>query len=186
MAPLPCPPQPDASRRRWTALGLLAATAIVIALGALWRGAEEPAAEPPPVPERPEATWTETSEQAGALPLPPPAPEVLPAPGEDTGPAASLEARVRSDPQRLAAGGFAFTNQLMVACQAGNVERLLSQVGDARLYVLPALYEGRTCYRVCWGGYPDRASAAAGRDMPGPIRALFPDPQPRPVSAVLP
>jgi septal ring-binding cell division protein DamX len=56
------------------------------------------------------------------------------------------------------------TLQLMVACRAGSVERLLGvpNTGD-RLWFIPYNHQGRSCYKVLWGRYTTRQEAEAAR-----------------------
>ena len=59
-----------------------------------------------------------------------------------------------------------FTLQLMIACQPDTVTRARAQSGDDdSLFVLPYSYKGQSCFRTCWGIYPDKeaARAAIGR-----------------------
>lgn len=66
----------------------------------------------------------------------------------------------------------AFTLQLMIACQPDTVKRARAQAGnDAMLFVLPFTYKGQSCFRACWGIYPDRQAAldSIGR-LPGAYR----------------
>ncbi len=66
----------------------------------------------------------------------------------------------------------AFTLQLMIACQPDTVKRARAQSGDeAMLFVLPFTYKGQSCFRACWGIYPDSQAAhdSIGR-LPGAYR----------------
>jgi len=76
-------------------------------------------------------------------------------------------AAAQSFQQVIAAGGQGeFTLQLMIACQPDTVTRARAQsVYDHSLFVLPYAYKGQSCFRTCWGIYPDKeaARAAIGR-----------------------
>jgi hypothetical protein len=52
--------------------------------------------------------------------------------------------------------------QLLVACSAETVQKALSAVDSPELYIVPVHYQGRACYRMCWGLYPNsnRAQSA--------------------------
>lgn len=71
---------------------------------------------------------------------------------------------------RRAPAGTA-TIQLLVACSTDTVQKAMSEVGSAELFILPVNYKGRECYRMAWGIYPDSARAAsASRSLPDYFR----------------
>jgi hypothetical protein len=41
------------------------------------------------------------------------------------------------------------------------VQKAVSAVDAAELFILPVSYKGRECYRMCWGIYDGAATAAA-------------------------
>jgi hypothetical protein len=51
--------------------------------------------------------------------------------------------------------------QLLVACSPETVQKAVSAVDAAELFILPVSYKGRECYRMCWGVYESAANAAA-------------------------
>ena len=59
----------------------------------------------------------------------------------------------------LKSGKGAYTVQLMVACVDETVQKAVSAVTADELYILPARYSGRDCYRLCWGVYDSQAKA---------------------------
>jgi hypothetical protein len=123
-----------------------------------------PAAHPTPVPT-PVAT-----------PVATPAPTARPSPASGGGlPAA--RAQMRQGQLDDAAGGFAAhlrsapastaSVQLLVACSPETVQKAVSAVDAAELFILPVTYKGRDCYRMCWGIYESAATAsAAARSLP--------------------
>jgi hypothetical protein len=61
--------------------------------------------------------------------------------------------------------------QLLVACSGETVQNAVTNVSSAELFILPVKYQGRDCYRLCWGLYPGTAqAAAAARALPDYFR----------------
>ena len=60
----------------------------------------------------------------------------------------------------------------MIACQPETVQRARAQSGEGgSLFVLPYTYKGQSCFRACWGIYPDKEAArAAIGDLPRAYR----------------
>ena len=76
--------------------------------------------------------------------------------GDTTGAARTFESFI------LAAKPDRFTLQVMIACQEDTVRGARTRAGeDGSLFILPYSLKGRSCYRVCWGLYPDGESARA-------------------------
>lgn len=68
-------------------------------------------------------------------------------------------------------GGWSI--QLLLACEDATVDRAVRQSGQSRqIFVLPVTHEGRSCHRVYWGRYADRAGAeyALQHDVPSAYR----------------
>ena len=87
---------------------------------------------------------------------------------------------------RRAPAGTA-TIQLLVACSTDTVQKAMSEVGSAELFILPVNYKGRDCYRMAWGIYPDSARAAsASRSLPDYFRRGGATPRVMPAADVLP
>jgi len=87
---------------------------------------------------------------------------------------------------RRAPAGTA-TIQLLVACSTDTVQKAMSEVGSAELFILPVNYKGRDCYRMAWGVYPDAARAAsAARSLPDYFRRGGATPRVMPASEVVP
>ena len=87
---------------------------------------------------------------------------------------------------RRAPAGTA-TIQLLVACSTDTVQKAMSEVGSAELFILPVSYKGRDCYRMAWGIYPDSARAAsAARSLPDYFRRGGATPRVMPASDVVP
>jgi hypothetical protein len=82
-----------------------------------------------------------------------------------------LATRAATDLSRLSASDNAWTAQLLVACRAETVERIIAgSKGASKLYVLPAEVKGDACFRVCWGTYRSQKDAAAAADLPKGLR----------------
>lgn len=60
----------------------------------------------------------------------------------------------------LRSGKGSYTVQLMVACVDETVQKAVAAVPAEELYILPARYSGRECYRLCWGIYDSQAKAS--------------------------
>jgi hypothetical protein len=87
---------------------------------------------------------------------------------------------------RRAPAGTA-TIQLLVACSTDTVQKAMSEVGSAELFILPVSYKGRDCYRMAWGVYPDAARAAsAARSLPDYFRRGGASPRVMPAAEVVP
>jgi hypothetical protein len=87
---------------------------------------------------------------------------------------------------RRAPAGTA-TIQLLVACSTDTVQKAMSEVGSAELFILPVNYKGRDCYRMAWGIYPDAARAAsAARSLPDYFRRGGATPRVMPAAEVVP
>ncbi|MFN7964495.1 MAG: hypothetical protein U0V87_02260 [Acidobacteriota bacterium] len=80
----------------------------------------------------------------------------------------SLTEIARRGRGRLAAApAGSWTVQVIVACQPANVEKAFRSVESPNLVAIPVELKGQSCYRLCWGVYPDQPSAErAVRDVP--------------------
>jgi hypothetical protein len=138
--------------------------------------AEPEPVEPAPAPE-PEPR--EEARRAERAPERPASEEVRPGRVAELARAGDVTAAAQLG-RRLAASGNPshFTLQVLLACNPDNVQRAFEEVRDGRLTVLPAEYQGRSCYRLCWGSYADAAAArAAVGSVPGHFTN---EPVPRP------
>jgi hypothetical protein len=121
------------------------------------------------------------TENPGSEPASASGPEASPPAGGGTG----LDERVRRDTRRLGERGEAWTLQILVACDAGNVESILERLGRSdRAYVLPATIDGRACYRVCWDTFASHARAVGPNDLPKDVLHDLGRPTPKEVSAL--
>jgi hypothetical protein len=133
---------------------------------------------------------------ATAAPAAAPTPATQPAP---SGPLTLAQSRALMRQGQLAqsARGFAsnakvapagtLSVQLLVACAPETVQKAASNVDSAELYILPVSYQGRECFRLCWGMYSSQAKAAAGlRALPPYFRAGGASPKIMPLAALLP
>jgi hypothetical protein len=163
-------------------------------------------AERPPVPSQtaPSTVPAGPSPTAVAA-LPTAAPTAAPTPVPATtvpassGPISLAQARalLRQGQFTQAARGFAsnakaapagtLSVQLLVACAPETVEKATANVDSPELYILPVSYQGRECFRLCWGMYPSQPRAAAGlRALPPYFRAGGASPKIMPIAGLLP
>ena len=129
------------------------------------------AAEPvaTPAPSTPPATQPPATTLEAPKPTPPPA-TTLPR-SQASGSLADARAALRRGELAEAARGFSanvraahgsYTVQLLVACSDDTVSKAVQAVPAPDLFIIPASYKGRSCYRICWGLYDDEAHAHAG------------------------
>lgn len=73
-----------------------------------------------------------------------------------------------------------WTLQVLLACQPDTVSRAFKAVDDRRLTVLHTRYQGKGCYRLCWGDFPTRQGAEqAAPEVPAYFRSAG---KPRPTT----
>ena len=112
--------------------------------------------EPEPIREpeaAPEAAPRRDRPSRVVADTPPPAVEA-----PTGGPVARIRARAANDLARIDATD-GWTLQLVYACDAGNVERLIAPVASrSELHILPY----NDCWRVTWGRYASRLDAEEG------------------------
>jgi len=61
--------------------------------------------------------------------------------------------------------------QLLVACSGETVQKAVSSVASPELYIVPVRFQGRDCFRLCWGLYTSPSQAAsAARALPDYFR----------------
>jgi septal ring-binding cell division protein DamX len=149
--------------------------------------ATTPAAVDPGVPAMPPAT---------AVPDPPAAVEAAPPPST-AAPAANARALLQGGryPEAAllfasdmkAAGRSAATVQLLIACSSETVQKAVENAGADELMIVPVQFQGKECYRLCWGVYPspDRATAAM-RTLPGYFRERGATPRVMPAAEIAP
>ncbi len=128
-----------------------------------------------PVPETP-ADRLERAPQVAEIAPPEPGPvaPARPAPSEaglrrESGAASPVRALVEAGrlDEAAAAGQAAsrsapWSLQVLLACDPANVRRAFQSVPSGPLTVIPAETNGRSCWRLLYGAYPDRESAVAG------------------------
>jgi hypothetical protein len=79
-----------------------------------------------------------------------------------------------------------FTVQLLVACSDDTVRKAVESVPSGELFITPADYKGRSCYRMGWGLYEDEGRAAqAMRSLPSYFHQPGVAPRVVPASAFL-
>jgi septal ring-binding cell division protein DamX len=122
-------------------------------------------ADPDPVPAEappPAKAASVRVPQSMAAPAQEPAPDPL---------VLKLATRAEADTGRLTKAKGRFTAQLLVACKAETVDRLLGAgAGSTKIYVLPAQVKADACFRVCYGTYATAKDAAAAADLPKALR----------------
>jgi hypothetical protein len=80
-----------------------------------------------------------------------------------------------------------FSNQLLTACSTDTIAKAVQAVPGDELFILPVTFQGRSCYRLCWGVYDTRPAAEAGRNgVPAYFRQSGTTPRLSPLSELLP
>jgi hypothetical protein len=172
---------------------------------------------PPPTPATGAAPTTAPSvaptTAATAAPTPTPAPVAppsttlaqVPSPTPRPTPAQALPAQPSGDAQALlrqgsfaeAARSFAaslapgarnrFSHQLLTACAPETIAKAVAAASGDELFILPVTFQGRSCYRLCWGLYDSRPAAEAGRaSVPAYFRQAGASPRLSPLVELLP
>ncbi|MBP7146764.1 MAG: hypothetical protein KBD01_04405 [Acidobacteria bacterium] len=122
---------------------------------------------PRPAPTAP--SWGDGSESPREASDVRATPAPRPSPAAFTGGAGGGDVRALARDGRVAEAARAgrqavtaqdWTLQVLVACEPDNVVKAFREVPGDDLTVLPARVDGRACYRLCWGTFPDRDSAA--------------------------
>jgi uncharacterized protein DUF4388 len=116
-------------------------------------------------------------------PVSTPAPVASPRPPATGGQGGLREARAQLSAGQLAeaARGFAAhlraaprgttSVQLLVACSGETVQKAVANVSSPELYIVPVRFQGKDCYRLCWGLYTSAPQAAsAARALPDYFR----------------
>jgi len=160
-----------------------------------------PVATPLPTVPTPSATPRSTPPPrptpATAVAAPPAGPATSAATGGKTADAADPRALLRQGSLPDAARAFAstlaggargrFSVQLLVACSPETVQKALATVGTEELFILPVSFQGRACYRMCWGLYDSRQSGdAALSRLPPYFRQGGANPRLHPLAELLP
>ena len=80
-----------------------------------------------------------------------------------------------------------FSHHLLVACAPETIARAVEAVAADELFILPVTFQGRSCYRVCWGVYANRTAAEAARSsVPAYFRQGGASPSLSPLAKLLP
>jgi hypothetical protein len=152
--------------------------------------------EPTPLPA---STATPTAAPV-ATPTPTPTPATRPTPtprAEPPAPAGDARALLTRGALPDAARAFAasmapdargrFSLQVLVACDPENIQKALTAVPAAELFILPVNVKGRGCYRLCWSVYESRPAAeAALSSLPSYFRQGGAVPRLSPLAELLP
>ncbi len=155
----------------------------------------------PPV-DTPASTLAGPSEATPSPPLPDPtlAPQpAVPSPPEASSPAGvgdpreafkrgayadaarGFEATLRS------AGRGAHTVQILVACSDETLTKAQQNAPNPDLFIVPVAYQGRSCYRLCWGIFDSEARArSAAEQVPAYFRENGAKPKPVTSVSILP
>lgn len=141
---------------------------IILILSAVLQTEPETAATAEPAPE------TDSAMAADAPPVREEAVREEPGKAPDPQPVSAVESRSGDDYRRISRHRTDWTLQFMIACDPDNARRILDRAQRSdRLYILPFDYDGRRCFRLCWGRYDTRDRAAANRSrLPAFIREL--------------
>ena len=79
------------------------------------------------------------------------------------------------------------TIQILVACSDETLDKTLQSVGSEDWFVIPVVFKGRPCHRLCWGVYETPAAAEdAQRRVPAYFRSGGAVPRVVPLAAILP
>jgi septal ring-binding cell division protein DamX len=152
--------------------------------------AATPTAPPPtPVPATPKPT--------AAPPTPSPRPAATPPPAATARTGGDGPALLRQGSFAEAAKAYAtslapgargrFSNQLLTACSTDTIAKAVQAVPGDELFILPVTFQGRSCYRLCWGVYDTRPAAEAGRNsVPAYFRQSGTTPRLSPLNELLP
>jgi septal ring-binding cell division protein DamX len=102
--------------------------------------------------------------------------------------AGSLQEAARTFAGSLAAGPRSrYSVQLLTACSPQTVQNAVAAVDGGELFILPVQFQGRACYRICWGVYGSREQAeAAASAVPAYFRRGGAHPRPSPLAEILP
>jgi hypothetical protein len=175
----------EAGPGRWRLLALGAAlvTSLAIAVWAWFPGilgglssrpSPEPSAAPSAgptegAPSTPLPLPSPAASPTGAVPSPGPSVASTPTPPSDDLATARTMLQLRRFDE--AAQGFlahlrrspsgTATIQILLACQGDTVGKAVANAGSPELMVVPVRYQGKDCYRVVWGVYPDTGGASA-------------------------
>ena len=97
--------------------------------------------------------------------------------GDYVGAARGFEANLR------AAGRGAHTVQILVACSDETLQKAQQNAPNAELFIVPVAYQGKSCYRLCWGVFDSEARARTAADQ---LPAYFREngAKPKPVTSV--
>jgi hypothetical protein len=139
------------------------------------------------------------------VPTPTPAPTRAPTPVATPRPATPAPSAAAGDGRALlrqgaladAARSFAatlaptargrFSHQLLTACAPETIAKAVDAVPADDLFILPVTFQGRSCYRLCWGVYDSRAAAEAARaSVPAYFRQSGASPRLSPLNELLP
>jgi hypothetical protein len=86
-----------------------------------------------------------------------------------------------------AAGPGAATVQLFISCAPETIAKAVGAVGTETLVILPTRFNGRDCYRMCWGIHPSSTRAVTSlRSLPEYFRQGGVAPKVVPASEIAP
>jgi hypothetical protein len=100
----------------------------------------------------------------------------------------SFPEAARSFASSLAPGARGrFSQQLLTACSTDTIAKAVQAVPEEELFILPVTFQGRSCYRLCWGVYDSRAAAeAARRSVPAYFTQAGTTPRLSPLNELIP
>ncbi|HJS57214.1 MAG TPA: DUF4388 domain-containing protein [Vicinamibacteria bacterium] len=101
--------------------------------------------------------------------------------GDYVGAARGFEATLR------AAGRGAHTIQILVACSDETLQKAQQNAPNPELFIVPVAYQGKSCYRLCWGVFDSEARARSATDQVPPyFRENGAKPKPVTSASILP
>jgi septal ring-binding cell division protein DamX len=131
------------------------------------------------------------------VPTPTPRPAATPRPAVATQASGEGRTLLRQGSFPEAARSFAaalapgargrFSHQLLTACAPDTIAKAVQAVTADELFILPVTFQGRSCYRLCWGVYDSRPAAeAALASVPAYFRQGGTSPRLSPLPELLP
>jgi hypothetical protein len=157
------------------------------------------AATPTPAPTLAASPVATPQPTATPVPVPTPTPRPAATPRPAVATQASGDGRIllRQGSFPEAARSFAaaltpgargrFSHQLLTACAPDTIAKAVEAVTADELFILPVTFQGRSCYRLCWGVYDSRPAAeAALASVPAYFRQGGTSPRLSPLPELLP
>jgi hypothetical protein len=119
-------------------------------------------ASPTPVPKPVATTAPTPAATPRPIATPPPAAAGASGDGRALLRQGAFSEAARSFAASLAPGARGrFSYQLLTACAPDTIGKAVQAVSADELFILPVTFQGKSCYRLCWGVYDNRPAADA-------------------------